>query len=70
MDQIEEWRCIDKNNVMLGFILDKKEELTEELVEYFKERFKEKFGFEPEKIEVGPPERHVWVGNWKGNEND
>lgn len=66
---IEPWKLEDKDNLMLGFILGKKEELTEELKEEFKQIFKERFGFEPMRIELGKPERHVWVGNWKGNKN-
>ena len=66
---IESWRLGDKNNLMLGFVLDKKEELTEELKEEFRQLFREKFGFEPKKVELGKPERHVWVGDWEGNNN-
>lgn len=62
---MEKWKTIDKGNVMLCFVLEKKEELTEELREEFIARFTEKFGFAPQKIKLGPPERHVWVGNWR-----
>lgn len=64
MVEVEKWRDVDKNNVMLGFVLDKKEELTDEKLEQFKEKFRKKFGLEPTKVEIGRPERHIWVGRW------
>jgi hypothetical protein len=67
---MEKWRDIDKDNIMLCFILEKNEELTEELEEIFKQIFKERFGFKPNRIKLGPPKRHVWVGNWKRKQDD
>ena len=66
---MEPWRVINKDNVMLGFVLEKGEKLTEELLEEFKEIFREKFGFEPEKVEIGRPIRHIFVGNWPGEDD-